>query len=93
MKKTFLIAYDLNKGETSAEYLRLIKEIKELGAWAKPLESTWFVVTTGTAAMVRDHLNKFIDINDELLVMDISGDDWGTYGVNADVTKWMNVNI
>ncbi len=93
MNKTFLIAYDLNKGETSSEYLRLIKEIKELGTWAKPLESTWLVVTTGSAATVRDHLNKFIDSNDELLVMDVSGDDWGTYGINADVTKWMNANI
>ena len=91
MSRTFLIAYDLNKG--SSEYLRLIKEIKELGSWAKPLESTFFVVSSLTASDIRDHLNKFIDSNDELLVMDVTDDDWATHGVHKNVANWMKNNV
>ncbi len=93
MLQTFLIAYDLNKGETSSEYKRLIDQIKKLGSWAKPLESTWFVVSESSASEIRDHLKKFIDSNDELLVMNVTDDDWGTMGVDKKVTDWMKRNI
>lgn len=90
---TFLIGYDLNKDETSSEYQRLIKEIKALGTWAKPLESTWFVVSSSTASAIRDHLKQFLDSNDEMLVLNISDDDWATKGLNKDVTEWMKAHL
>lgn len=93
MRRTFLIAYDLNKGETSAEYQRLIKEIKSYGTWAKPLESTFFVSTESTAKDVRNYLKQFIDSNDELLILDVTEDDWATQGIDAKVTEWMKNNL
>lgn len=93
MTKTFLIAYDLNKGETSSEYQRLIREIKALGSWAKPLESTWFVACDSTTSGVRDHLKKFIDSNDELMVLDVTDDNWSSYKLSKDVTDWMHSNL
>ncbi len=93
MAKVFLISYDLNKGETSSEYQRLIKEIKSFGTWAKPLESTWFVVSDSTTSSIRDHLTQFIDSNDEILVMDVSDDDWACKGLNNDVVQWMKNHL
>ena len=93
MTKTLLIAYDLNGGETSSEYQRLIKAIKDLGTQAKPLESTFLVVSSNTVSTIRDHLSKFIDSNDELLILDVSDDNWASKGINADVTKWMKNNV
>ncbi len=93
MSRIFLIAYDLNKGETSSEYKRLIDQIKKLGSWAKPLESTWFVISESSASEIIDYLKKFIDSNDELLVMDVTDDDWATMGINKEVTDWMKENI
>ena len=93
MAKTFLVSYDLNKGETSSEYQRLIKEIKALGTWAKPLESTWFVVSESSASSIRDHLTQFIDGNDEILVMDVTDDNWASRGLNSDVVQWMKSHL
>jgi hypothetical protein len=93
MTNTYIVAYDLNKEESSSDYYRLIKEIKLLGGWAKPLESTWLVTSNYTSGGIRDHLEQFIDGNDELLVINISAKGWATKGIDNKVTDWMENNI
>ncbi len=88
-----LISYDLGVPETSEDYKKLIAHIKSYGTWAKPLYSTWFVKTEKTCAQVRDEVKKFLDKNDKLLVMDVTDDNWATYGVDKEVTDWMKKNL
>jgi len=67
---TLLIGYDLNNQKN---YDGLIESIKSLGKWWHYLDSTWLVVTTQTPKEVRDRLNAYLDSDDELLVIDVTG--------------------
>ena len=87
--KTFLISYDLGVPETSDDYRRLINEIKSYPGWAKPLQSVWFIKTVKGVGEVRTHLQKFIDTNDRLLVMDVTASGWSSYNLQQDVVDWL----
>ncbi|MFD4543987.1 hypothetical protein [Streptomyces bauhiniae] len=86
-----MIGYDLNK--PGQNYTTLINEIKALGSWCHPLESTWVVSTTKSASQVRDTLKGFVDTNDELLVMDVTGTGWASYNLDTRVAEWLQVNL
>ncbi|MEK7464084.1 MAG: hypothetical protein AAB610_03125 [Patescibacteria group bacterium] len=90
---THLISYDLRVPETSEDYKKLINAIKALGGWATPLKSVWFVTTTKSASDVCDYIKAQTDLNDGILVVNITDDDWATVGVTKEVTDWMKVNI
>jgi hypothetical protein len=87
---TVLIAYDLNR--PGQNYDALIKELKSIGSYARPLESTWLINTTHTPAAIRDYLKDFIDAGDKLLVVALAGD-WATYGIHTDVVTWLKNSI
>ena len=88
---TILIGYDLNK--TGQDYNDLIEKIKSLGAWWHHLDSTWIVKTNQSAVAVRDMLGPLIDSNDELLVIDITGDAAAWKGFNERGSKWLKDNL
>ncbi|MCF0049273.1 hypothetical protein LXM25_04335 [Dyadobacter sp. LJ53] len=71
MPKSYIINYDLRK---QRDYDSLYKAIKSYGTWARPLESTWVIVTEQTAIEVRDYLSKYMDSDDGLLVVRSSGE-------------------
>lgn len=89
---TLLISYDLRSPETSEDYKRVIEYIRGYAAWAKPLYSLWFIKTSKSCAKVRDELKALTDSNDKVLVMDVTGDYWGTTFSN-DHTDWMKKNV
>ncbi len=91
--RTFLVSYDLGVPETAEDYKKLIACIKSLGAWAKPLYSVWFVKSDKTTSQIRDQIKKETDANDSLMVLDVSGVDWATNGVDKEVTDWMQNNL
>jgi hypothetical protein len=88
---TLLIAYDLNS--PGQDYSSLIDKIKSFGAWWHHLDSTWLVVTNEGSARVRDLLRPHLDTNDELLVIDITGDPWATQGLPERANKWLHDNL
>lgn len=83
---TLLIGYDLNKAK---DYPALHDAIKTLGPWWHHLDSTWLVKASRSAAEVRDALRQHIDADDELLVIDVSGDARAWTGFNASGSKWL----
>lgn len=91
--KTHLISYDLGSPETSEDYKKLIKHIKEYSKWAHPLYSVWFIKTERSCAAVRDEAKKFVDKNDKLLVVEVTGADWATSNIDKEVTEWMKKNL
>ena len=89
---TLMVGYDLNKPDK--DYKPLIEAIKKLGtSWWHYLDSTWLVVTTKTTATARDELKKHTDGNDELLVMDVTGDGWSTTGFSKEATEWLQKHV
>jgi hypothetical protein len=89
---SILVAYDIHppKGEA---YENLIEGIRSLGTWWHHLETVWIVQCAHKPAEVRDRLKSHIGTEDQLLVVDISGDVAGWAGVNDAGSKWLAQNI
>lgn len=88
--KTYLIGYDLNK--TGQDYESLIDKIKKLGSWWHHLDSTWIIKSNSTAKVIRDNLAPYIDNNDELLVVCLTGE--GAWkGFSEKGSKWLKDNL
>ena len=86
----YSISYDLNK--PGQDYSSLYDEIKELGSWCHPLDSTWFVKTSLTAKQVRDRLLKVMDNSDGLIVAKASAPAaW--HGLDDKVSDWLKENL
>ncbi|WP_294237343.1 hypothetical protein [Chryseobacterium endophyticum] len=85
----YCIGYDLNS--PGKDYKDLIEQIKTYDIWWHHLDSTWFVVSDKTASEIRDHLSKYIDSNDELLIFK-TGDSWAGKGFSEKGYKWLHNN-
>lgn len=92
---TLLISYDLDKPETSPEYLGLIEEIRALGPWAKVLSSgLWLVKSDLGPVEIRDKLGTSLGKPSErLIVIDISGRSAAWQGLPNDVSEWIRQRI
>jgi hypothetical protein len=81
----YLISYDLDK--PGQDYHRLIKELERLGA-ARVLYSEWLFKSTSTAVQIRDYLQGFVDGNDMLLVVELTGvAAWTKLMINNEAAK------
>jgi hypothetical protein len=89
---TVLIAYDIHPQEGEA-YDGLTQAIQSLGAWWHHLETTWIVKCAHTPDQIRDQLKSHIGSEDQLLVIEISGDMAGWVGINDTGSKWLKDNI
>lgn len=70
----FLVTYDLvGTSETSADYERLIDRIKEYSNWGKVQKSVWLIQTSDSATTVRDELLGYMDDDDRLFVIGVTG--------------------
>jgi hypothetical protein len=88
---TLLVGYDLNK--SGKDYDGLFEQIKSsCSKWWHHLDSTWIIKTNKTCAEVRDLLSPFIDSDDELLVVKLSG--VGAWkGFNSSGSDWLKENL
>lgn len=91
MKNTLMVGYDLNS--PGQNYQPLIDAIKAEGKWWHYLDSNWIVVTTKTAAQLRDSLGSLIDANDELLIIDVTSDSWASKGFPDKANSWLKQNV
>jgi hypothetical protein len=70
--RTFLISYDL--APASARH-GMAAEIMQLGdAWARPLESTWYVRTKARATEVETRMRSLLGSDDGLLIQEVEAD-------------------
>jgi CRISPR/Cas system-associated endoribonuclease Cas2 len=77
----YLITYDLlTPGQ---DYETLIKTLQTWGA-KKVALSTWVIRTDSTAQQLRDALRNYIDYNDRLIVVQMTGD-WATWQSMHDI--------
>ena len=89
---SILIAYDVHPARGEA-YDGLVEAIQSLGTWWHHLETVWIVQCTDTPGEIRDKLKSRIGSEDQLLVIDISGDTAGWIGINDAGSKWLTGNI
>lgn len=89
-----LFGYDLNQQAKRSEYTKLIETIKATfpNYW-HCLDSTWIVDTQATAAQIRDWLSPRLDFNDELFVVDITGNPAAWQGFTGTCSSWLKDNL
>jgi hypothetical protein len=86
-----LVGYDLNR--PGQNYHELIKFLQSQQNWCHPLDSTWIVLTTKTPSQFVDEIKRFIDSTDEVMVMNVTNDDWATFGLSTQVTNWLQTHV
>lgn len=86
----YWVNYDLNK--TGQKYQELIAYLKSHDDWAKPLESSMFVKTGLTSVALRDGAKKYLDSNDSILVMEVSGTNWAVLS-DPEIIEWMHKSL
>jgi hypothetical protein len=74
-------------------YDDLTKKIQSLGTWWHHLESTWIVKCVHAPGEIRDQLKSHMGGDDQLLVIDISGDTAEWVGVNDAGSRWLKDTI
>lgn len=67
----YMISYDLRT--PGRDYSSLHESIKSFGVWWHYLESTWIVKTSQSVLQVSELLRQRLDVNDSLIVVDITG--------------------
>jgi hypothetical protein len=72
---------------------QIFAAIQSLGHWWNHLETIWIVQCVHTPGEIRDRLKSRIGNEDQLLVIDISGDAAGWVGVNESGRTWLEANI
>jgi hypothetical protein len=88
---TLLVGYDLDR--PGQDYEPVWDKLKSYGTWWHHLDSTWLVKTALSAKEMRDEVNALIDTNDELLVIDVTGDGAAWSGFNAKPSAWLKDNL
>lgn len=88
---TILISYDLNT--PGQDYGKLTDALKEYGTYWHHLDSFWLVRTESNAVEVRDHIKEYLDKNDELLVINVTGDAAAWRGFNDSGSKWLKDHL
>jgi hypothetical protein len=88
--KSFLLTYDLNR--PGQNYGELYEGIKNLGTWWHCLDSSWVVKHPGPATAIRDALSPFLDNNDRLIVLELTGvAAW--HGFDKQCNDWLKTNL
>jgi hypothetical protein len=88
---TILVAYDLNT--PGRDYEDLIDRLKSYEAWWHNLDSLWLLRTFDSASVVRNHIRQCLDTDDELLVVNVTGNPAAWTGFSDRGSKWLEDNL
>jgi len=90
MVPSYLISYDLIKDK---DYEKIFEGIKKISnGYIRVLESVWIIGHSGSASDVRDSLKAYMDSDDKLLVLKLTGDGaWRNLGDSN--TNWLKENL
>ena len=75
----YVVSYDLVAASTR-NYDALYSELVRLGG-RRALWSQWLVQSDSTSAQLRDHLKRYLDNNDRLLVNELSRYNWASFNL------------
>lgn len=88
--KTYFVIYNLNSPGQDYETIRTVLE----SLFTNPIHvtrSTYGVKSSYSATQIRDLLQRFVDSNDMLLVIEVARHNRGTYNYPKNVVDWLNI--
>jgi hypothetical protein len=87
---TYAVSYDLVS--PGKDYKPLHEYLKAQANWWHHLGSSWVIVTTLTAAQLRDGIKEHVDANDKVLVTKCASEGAWT-GFNKSASDWLLENL
>ena len=89
MEHCYLISYDLC--QPGRDYESLFDAIRRFPKWARLTESFWAIVCASNTTEIRDHLMRYMDANDRIIVIQ-SGRNaaWNNIIASSD---WCRINL
>ena len=85
----YMVTYDLNV--PGKNYQDLYRALEGYDYW-HCVDSTWIIKTNSTAIQIRDSLKPYLDSNDKLLVVRLTGESAWT-GFRDDCSNWLRVSF
>lgn len=85
-----LIVYKLDSGNDDS---KIVEKIKSYSTWARVTDNCWIIVADKSSGAIRDELKEVIEGKGKVLVINVTGQSWGTYAVSKEVTDWMKTNL
>ena len=90
--RSFLASFKSNNQEDYSIVADRIRQTYD--KWARIIDNVWIVNSDNPLTEIRAGISNIIsEHNGIVLVVDITGDAWGTYSVDKEVTDWMKENI
>ncbi len=86
----FLVSYKLQA--PVQKYHCLVEEIQRIGRCCQCKEAVWIVRSSDTCELLRERLAKFIDNDDELLIVALKGH-WASNYLSGDSLDWLSQNL
>lgn len=88
--RNLFISYDLYK--VGQDYAGLAQAIKSLGRAIKVQKSFWFVKSSKTSDEARQLLNRTIDNNDSIIVIDTTDNSAAWFGLTPETSYFVREN-
>lgn len=88
--KSFLISFKLQE---QSRYDNVSSVIRTFPKWACIMDNVWIVCSDEKLVDIREKISNAMDGRGVVIVLNISGNSWGTYAVSKEVTDWMKENI
>jgi len=86
----YLVTYDLSK--PGQNYDDLTEHLKAYGTYSHSLQSVWLIVTDKTAKEVREAAQAYMDANDKVLVVGLTGEaSWRN--LRETTSDWIHKNL
>lgn len=83
----YMVSYDLRA--PGRDYAPLYDALRSVPC-IRPLESVWVIEVNNVAGAVRDWLRGFVDLNDGLMVIEISANaGWASFGISKFSNDWL----
>ncbi|MCX6763217.1 MAG: CRISPR-associated protein Cas2 [Candidatus Moranbacteria bacterium] len=89
--KTLLVSYDLKS--PGKDYSKLWEHLRSYSGYAKPLESFWLIKTELSAEDARDTISGYIDSNDRIVVINVTGDEAAWKNLSTEASNWIKQNL
>ncbi len=83
----YIISYEVNKVDQNTNAFK--EAIKNLGHWVKIHKTAWFVTTDKTAEQTRECLDKYIDPNDLVFVVEVTKEAGFSCRLHPQVNKFI----
>ncbi len=88
---TLLVSYDLKT--PGKDYQKLWDHLKSYSYYCKPLESFWLIKTSLSAEAGRDNIKLFMDLNDRLIVINVTGRETAWSNLAEANSQWIKNNL